>query len=115
MEIRAINTILYCNRWEETVAFYRSVLGGQESHATGWFVEFPLGDTARLSVADAAKTSIGSSAGRGITISLRVKDVVSAHAELVAAGLDPTEPKDLWGTQVTYIYDPEGHRIEFWT
>ena len=115
MEIRTANTILYCARWQEAVDFYRSVLGLSVIHETDWFVEFELGDAARLSVADARRATIESAGGRGVTISLRVKDVVLAWAELAAAGLEPTELKDLWGALVTYIYDPEGHRIEVWS
>jgi catechol 2,3-dioxygenase-like lactoylglutathione lyase family enzyme len=115
MEIQAVNTILYCAMWQETVDFYRSVLGLPVTHATDWFVEFSLGNAARLSVADAMQATIESAGGRGVTISLRVKDVVSARAELTAVGLEPTALKDLWGARVTYIFDPEGHRIEIWS
>ena len=114
-EIRTANTILYCARWSETVTFYRAVLGLPVTHATDWFVEFALGDGARLSVADERRATIASAGGRGITISLRVEDVVSARAELVAAGVETTELQDLWGARVIYLYDPEGHRIEIWS
>lgn len=115
MEIRAANTILYCRRWPEAVAFYRTVLGLRVTHETDWFVEFALCGTARLSVADATRATIASAGGSGVTLSLRVEDAAAARAELVTAGLEPTELKDLWGAQVTYINDPEGHRIELWS
>ena len=114
-EIRMANTILYCARWSETVTFYRAVLGLPVTHATDWFVEFSLGDVARLSVADARRATIASAGGMGITLSLQVTDVVVARDELAAAGLEPTELKDLWGARVTYVYDPEGHRLEVWS
>jgi catechol 2,3-dioxygenase-like lactoylglutathione lyase family enzyme len=115
LEIRVASTILYCARWRETVAFYRSVLGLPVSHETDWFVEFALGPAARLSVADERRASIGSAGGRGVTISLRVAEVASVWAELAAAGLEPTELRELWGGRVTYIRDPEGHRVEVWS
>ena len=115
MEIRATNTILYCRRWPEAVSFYGTVLGLRVTHQTDWFVEFALCGSARLSVADETRASVASAGGRGVTLSLRVDDVVATRAELAAAGLEPTELKDLWGAQVTYIHDPEGHRIEIWS
>ena len=49
------NTILYCRRWEATVAFYRDPLRLPVTHHTDWFVEFRLTDGAYLSVADASR------------------------------------------------------------
>ena len=46
------NTILYCQAWAATVAFYRDHLGLPMTHTSDWFVEFALTTTARLSIAD---------------------------------------------------------------
>ncbi|HSH70949.1 MAG TPA: VOC family protein [Deferrisomatales bacterium] len=115
MEIRTANTILYCARWQETVTFYRSVLGLRVTHETDWFVEFALGEGVRVSVADAGRATVASAGGRGVTLSLQVTDVAAARDELAAAGLDPTELQALWGARVSYLHDPEGHRIEIWS
>ena len=40
MHIRTSNTILYCRKWKETVAFYRDVLKLDVHFSNDWFVEF---------------------------------------------------------------------------
>ncbi|MFW5828491.1 MAG: VOC family protein, partial [Alkalispirochaeta sp.] len=75
MEIRRSNTIIYCECWRETVAFYRDVLELSPTMEHDWFVEFRLTETAMLSVADTSRARIDTSRGEGVTISLRVDDV----------------------------------------
>ena len=75
MKIKAANTILYCKKWDETVAFYRDGLKLLVISSTDWFVEFKLNESARLSVANEIRESIKSGEGKGITISLQVADV----------------------------------------
>lgn len=116
MGIRTVNTILYCNKWNETVDFYKTHLRLPVATSLEWFVEFKLNETSRLSIADTARTSIGSSDGNGITITMEVDDIKTTHSYLGEAGLNPTAIIDhAWGSKVVYIYDPEGHRIEFWS
>lgn len=114
MHFETANIILYCKKWEETVAFYRSGLKLPVHACTEWFVEFILTDTSRLSVADESRTSIKSGGGRGVTIGLQVADITTARANLEDAGLNPTVVKEVWGAKVFYAFDPEGNRIEFW-
>lgn len=110
-----MNTVLYCRRWRDTVAFYEHVLGLQRGYANDWFVEFRVGAGAFLSVADEARASVKSAAGAGITITLRVDDVARCHAELSARGAAPgaAGPRP-WGAQGFLLHDPEGNRIEVW-
>ena len=115
MKIKATNTILYCRNWEQTVAFYRSGLKLPVLASTEWFVEFKLNETSRVSIADEARTSIRSSSGKGITVSLQVDDIEQTRAELIEAGITPTPVKEVWGSKVIYIHDPEGNRLEFWS
>lgn len=114
MKIKATNTILYCKKWEETVAFYRNGLKLLVILSNDWFVEFKLNERSRLSVADATRTSIESSDGKGITISLQVDDIEQLQAELLEAGITSTPIKEVWGSKAIYIHDPEGNRLEFW-
>jgi predicted enzyme related to lactoylglutathione lyase len=114
--IRTVNTILYCNKWDETIDFYKARLKLPVTTSLEWFVEFKLNETSRLSIANTARTSIGSSDGNGITITMEVDDIRATHSCLEEAGLSPTAIIDhAWGSKVVYIYDPEGHRIEFWS
>lgn len=110
-----VNTILYCKRWRETVRYYRDRLRLPVIFFTDWFVEFALTETSRLSVADERRASIKSSAGDGITISLQVKNIENMWEYAKNAGLEPTEiRRHAWNAEVFYLFDPEGHRIEFW-
>lgn len=116
MKFRTVNTIVYCRKWKETVAFYKTQLKFQVTADLGWFVEFKLNDAARLSVADTARTSMGSCKGKGVTITMEVDDIETTHTYLEEAGLNPPAIKDhAWGAKVIYIFDPEGNRLEFWS
>jgi catechol-2,3-dioxygenase len=115
VKIKFTNTILYCKKWEETVEFYRMVLKLLVISSNEWFVEFKLNEMSRVSVANEARTSIKSSDGKGITISLQVADIEQTRDELIEAGVAPTPIKDVWGVKAIYVHDPEGNRLEFWS
>jgi len=116
MEIRMANTIVYCAQWEETVDFYKYRLQLEVTTALDWFVEFKLNETARLSIADATRTSMEACKGKGITIAMEVEDIASSHVFLEQAGLHPEAIRDhAWGAKVFYLHDPEGNRLEFWS
>jgi predicted enzyme related to lactoylglutathione lyase len=114
MKIRTVNIILYCKKWAETLAFYRDDLNLSILSSTDWFVEFQLNENARLSVADETRASVKSSNGRGITISLQVADLEEIRSQLLEAGLSPTPIREIWGSQTSYLHDPEGNRLELW-
>ena len=59
LSIERTNTVLYCERWLETVAFYRTVLGLRVAFENDWFVEFQLAGSSFLSIADASRATIG--------------------------------------------------------
>lgn len=108
------NTILYCRRWQETVEFYRDVLGMTVHHAEDWFVEFQVTNESFLSVAEAARATIDSSGGRGLTLSWQVDHLERVHRHLFEQGVDVGPVRAKWGARVFYFSDPEGHRIELW-
>ena len=110
------NTILYCDKWSETVAFYAKQLGLPVTYQSSWFVEFALSETARVSVADASRTTVKSAAGKGITLSLQMDNLESVWKNLRNAGVTPTAIKDHpMQARVFYFFDPEGYRIEIWS
>lgn len=113
MEVTRTNTILYCVAWEETVAFYRERVGLDVSYESDWFVEFELGSSF-LSIADAARATVGESRGDGITLSWEVPDVDTARQELEASSVAVSPVKRRWGTFVVDFWDPAGHRVEMW-
>jgi catechol 2,3-dioxygenase-like lactoylglutathione lyase family enzyme len=108
------NTLLYCSSWQETVAYYRDLLGLPVAHGRKGFVEFRLGEGAFLTVADASLTSMQPSGGRGITLSLKVGDLDRVRGVLAGRGVAVSEVLTAWGARVFHCRDPEGHRIEFW-
>ena len=115
MKIKTANTILYCSKWEETVRFYREHLNLPVIFSTDWFVEFSLGTTSRLSIADEKCASIKTCNGKGITLSLEVKNIDNARDFAEKSGLKPTMiKKHPWDARTFYLFDPEGHRIEIW-
>ncbi|MCL4296591.1 MAG: VOC family protein [Anaerolineae bacterium] len=113
---RTTNTILYCQKWPEMVAFYRDKLQLSVTFASSWFVEFEVGPTSRLSVADERRAKVKSSQGEGITLTLEVENADAAWAELHAQGLELEPVRDHpWGARAFYFYDPEGYRLEIWS
>ena len=114
MVIGRANTILYCQRWQETVAFYRDTFSLAISHRNDWFVEFQLTDHAYLSIADERQASIHSVGGQGITLSWQVVDIAEIRAALTRRGVVVSDVRRKWGSLQFYLHDPDGHRIEFW-
>ena len=115
-DILRTNTILYCDRWRESVTFYESALGLAISFRNDWLVEFRLTDTAYLSVAEASRTRIAGGGGNGLTLSLQVADIDHHWTHLSSLGTDPTPIQDkVLDARVFYFLDPEGRRIEMWT
>jgi hypothetical protein len=104
MEIRTVNTIVYCKKWKETVAFYKTQLKFRVTVELEWFVEFKLNDMARLSIADAARTSMGSCDGKGITITMEVDDIEMTHVYLEQAGLKPPATRKHALGGASYLY-----------
>ncbi len=115
LQIKAANTVLYCEKWKATVGFYRELLQVPVLFENDWFVEFGLTESARFSIADAARASIDAVAGQGVTIALQVGDVVAARGKLLGAGVEIGRIRNRFNAQVCYFYDPEGHRLELWS
>ncbi|MGA9276857.1 VOC family protein [Ilumatobacter sp.] len=115
MKLDRTNTILYCSTWDETVDFYRDVIGLETSFENDWFVEFALGPGAFLSIADTARATIPSAHGAGITLGWQVTDLDVERTRLVDRGVACTPIAQRWGARTTYLLDPEGNRIELWS
>jgi predicted enzyme related to lactoylglutathione lyase len=115
MNIHRTNTILYCKRWAATVAFYRDRIRLPVLLQNAWFVEFRLTGNGCLSVADAARTSINSAGGAGITLSWQVDDIDCWYDRMVSDGIDVSPIAVIWGARAFHLFDPEGNRIELWS
>ena len=114
MSPSAANFILYCKEWPATVEFYRDCLGLEQTYADGWFVEFRLTPSAYVSIADAARATVGSVGGNGVTLSVRVPDVEVLRGRLADRGIATGPILRRFGSQTVDVHDPEGNRIEFW-
>ena len=113
--VRAMNTVLYCQHYAQTLAFYDQVLRLPRGFANDWFVEFKVAREAFLSVADQRRASIDSAHGQGLTLTFRVDDVRATHEQLRGRGAAPGAPGPRpWGAQGFVLHDPEGTRIEIW-
>jgi catechol 2,3-dioxygenase-like lactoylglutathione lyase family enzyme len=115
LAIERTNTVLYCARWSETVAFYRSVMGLAVAFENDWFVEFRLTSSSFLSIADASRATIGAVNGQGVTLTWQVEDLSAIRTLLESKGVATTPTRRRWNADVLYCHDPEGHRIEFWS
>jgi catechol 2,3-dioxygenase-like lactoylglutathione lyase family enzyme len=115
VSIGRANTILYCARWHETVEFYRSVFGLPVELSNDWFVEFRLTSSSFLSIADAARATIGAVGGQGVTLTWMVPDPAATRTALQERGIEVTLLERRWGANAFYCHDPEGHRIELWS
>ncbi len=113
LAIRNFNTILYCKKWRQTVAFYKDELKLPISFETEWFVEFKVNDRACLSVADESKATINSNKGAGITLSFQTHHHHKAWELFDNKGFAPGAIKETaWGAEVFYLVEPERQRIE---
>lgn len=115
IEPKRTNTILYCRRWSETVAFYKDRLKLPVAFANEWFVEFQLTTTSFLSIANADRATITDVQGQGMTLTLEITNVAAVKVELEKRGIATTPLKRRWNALAFYCFDPEGHRLEFWT
>lgn len=115
LEVERTNTVLYCVRWDETVAFYRDTLGLPVSFENDWFVEFALHPGAFISVADAARSSIRAGDGAGVTLSWQVPELDPVRASIRANGIEVGPIRTRFGSPVFDVFDPVGNRIEFWS
>ena len=115
IDVERTNTVLYCDRWSDSVSFYRDALGFEIVFENDWFVEFAVHPGAFVSVADAARSSIRSGDGAGLTLSWQVADVETVRAALATAGVEVGAIRTRFGAQVVDVFDPAGNRIEFWS
>ena len=116
MKTETVNIILYCEKWKQTVEFYRDIIGFQEKMANNWLIEFEVAEHVCLSVAKASATSINSAGGAGITVTFKVPDTHIMWDTLNDKGVKVTPIRQSrLGGQAFFLRDPEGNRLEFWS
>ena len=125
MKLKAADyVVLIVADLEASVHFYTGVLNLPLHHLApnGKFAELDTGVThISLYTRDAMSETLGREISAphrdqpGFELAFKVDDVDAAFAEVVAAGFEaavqPTTK--FWGQRTAYIYDPDGHLIEF--
>jgi len=111
IDIERPNSVIYCRHWPETALFYKTKLCLPVSFENDWFIEFRLTDSAFLSIANAARASIQDVQGQGVTLTWKVPNLEQTKQLLDDQGIATTTIRQKWDAQVSYFYDPEGHRI----
>ncbi|OQY39482.1 MAG: hypothetical protein B6226_01780 [Candidatus Cloacimonetes bacterium 4572_65] len=114
MLIKKSNSIVYCKKFQETVSFYKDLIGLEVTFSKSWFVEFKLTESSFISIVDENRATIKSCSGKGITISLNVENIYHERELFIEKGINPTALKEIWGSLHFFVHDPEGTRIEFW-
>jgi catechol-2,3-dioxygenase len=116
LNIKASNTILYCEQWDDCVHFYQDILKFRLTFAKDdWFRELEINTGAHLSVANVKHCTIPSSHGKGVTLSWQVEELESVREHLLAHNVRVSEIRShSWRAPWFYAWDPEGNRIEFW-
>ena len=114
MIVQRTNTILYCERWDATVAFYSDIFKFSITFQNDWFVEFKVADNSYLSIANQQRASINSVDGDGITLSWQVQDIRATYQYLAEQAIPIGDIKQKWGALTVFLHDPDGHRIELW-
>ncbi len=108
---------LEVNNLEESLAFYRDVLGfsveSVEPAAEPPIASLRSGQL-RVSLVQQIETML--KRGRGIHFVLGVKDVDRFYQKVRAGGVAVTEPRDEgWGGRFVSFQDPDGYRFFFVT
>ncbi len=125
MDLKAADyVVVIISDLEKSLHFYTKILGLPLHHVApnGKFAELDTGVThVALYTREAMSDTLGheiqapDKAHPGFELGFKVEDVDAAYAEAVAAGAQeavvPTTK--FWGQRTAYVYDPDGHLIEF--
>lgn len=124
MELTMKYVILYVNNFEETIHFYRNILGLPVKMQQGTYVEFDTGATIlSINTRDSVREEIGLdvpnvlSDAQTFEIGFVVDDVQATIETLRTQGVTVVKEPVVkpWGQTVAYVADPDGHYIEICT
>jgi catechol 2,3-dioxygenase-like lactoylglutathione lyase family enzyme len=108
---------LEVNNLEESLLFYQERLGfeivSQNLAATPPIARIAAGSL-RITLVQQLETML--KRGRGVHFVLGVSNVDEFHEQLMASGVEVTEPRDEgWGGRFISLQDPDGYRLFFVT
>ena len=116
MTYRLYAVRVFSFRWEDSVEFYRDVIGiplsflGQDF---GW-AQFDLGSASLgLERCDPADPEARDLVGRFVGISIEVGDIETTYDTLIAKGVEFIGPpeRQAWGGVLAHFKDPDGNVI----
>ncbi len=125
MKLKAADyVVLIVSDLDASLQFYTELLGLPLHHRApnDKFAELDTGVThIALYTREAMSETLGreiSAADRdqpGFELGFKVDNVDAVFAEVVAAGIEPAvEPTTkFWGQRTAYVFDPDGHLVEF--
>lgn len=116
LSVRSFHTVLYCDQWEECIAFYRDVLGFPVVFANEIFVEVQPAEGARIGLMNASRTRWSALRSDSLILSFRVADIEKTHQTLKKelSGIGQIVDHS-WGARLFEIKDPDDRRIELWS
>ena len=125
MDLKAADyVVVIVSDLDKSLHFYTEVLGLPLHHRApnDKFAELDTGVThialyTRDGMAETLKREISApdKSQPGFELGFKVDDADAAYAEAIAAGAESAvEPTTkFWGQRTAYVYDPDGHLIEF--
>ncbi len=115
-EYRLYAVRVFTTRWEETLSFYRDVVGFPVQYVNadiGW-AQFSLGAAyIGLERCAADDPEAAELVGRFVGLSIEVDDIESTFERLSAAGVEFTGPPERqpWGGTLAHFKDPDGNTL----
>ena len=115
--IESMHTVLYCQKWQECVSFYRDTLGFPVALENQVFSELQSGPGSFIGLINARRSKRRTSCTHdNYLLSFRVSDVELLHEVLQKKWKGVAALKDHpWGARLFELHDPEGRRLEFWS
>jgi catechol 2,3-dioxygenase-like lactoylglutathione lyase family enzyme len=114
--VTSFHAVLFCRKWDESVAFYRDILGFPVTDRKKGFMEFQVTPEARIGLLQEVRSPATNGRDGRFILSFRVPDILETHRQLQARCPDlPAVRKHPWGAWVFELTDPEQRRLEFWS
>ncbi|HCU99908.1 MAG: hypothetical protein CL897_03015 [Dehalococcoidia bacterium] len=105
--------VIWTERYQEMLAFYRDVLGLIPRNEKAAFVNFEWGGV-RLSVAAHDQVHGPARDPLRIMVNFSVADITAAHKKLCEQGVEFLRPpeEEHWGGWVATFFDPDGNILQ---
>jgi catechol 2,3-dioxygenase-like lactoylglutathione lyase family enzyme len=114
--VTGFHVVLFCRKWDDSVTFYRDILGLPVTDRRKGFLEFQVTPEARIGLLREVRSPASVRRDDRFILSFRVPDIRATHRQLQARCPDlPAVREHPWGAWVFELTDPEERRLEFWS